>query len=374
MNFGCYPKSNATLNKNTRRGQHWKARHSFEESCRLTTATPSSPQPTGRLLTYRPRHLYTALFSLHIVRRDICRTLTAMDDSFDEGASSDFAPTKPVKATKPKAAPKKAAGPPKPRGRPPKDPSAKPKAAPKKKKVVSDDENSDLDMNDDAFDDDESLLADTPPKQKKAPGPKKTSGKVLADIANESFSMDGAPSPAAPKGTKAGGASGKYQMLTHLEHIMKRPDTYIGSTEKQTDKMWVYNSTTESMEYREVTYVPGLYKIFDEILVNAADNKQNDKNMDEIRVSVDRETGEISVRNNGKGIPIEIHKVCHSSPHEWLVLTSPGTRHLRTGNDFRPPPYLLQLRRRPAEDHRWSQRLRSKALQRFQQRIHAGDG
>lgn len=89
---------------------------------------------------------------------------------------------------------------------------------------------------------------------------------------------------------------------------MKRPDTYIGSVERTTDKMWVYNSATEAMEYREVSFVPGLYKIFDEILVNAADNKQNDKNMSEIRVTVDRETGEISVRNDGRGIPIEIHK------------------------------------------------------------------
>lgn len=96
--------------------------------------------------------------------------------------------------------------------------------------------------------------------------------------------------------------------LTHLEHIMKRPDTYIGSVERQTDKMWVFNSSTDSMEFRDVSYVPGLYKIFDEILVNAADNKQNDKNMSEIRVTVDRETGEVSVRNDGKGIPIEIHK------------------------------------------------------------------
>ena len=90
---------------------------------------------------------------------------------------------------------------------------------------------------------------------------------------------------------------------------MKRPDTYIGSTERTSEKMRVYNSTTESMEYREVSLVPGLVKIFDEILVNAADNKQNDKNMSEIRVTVDRETGEISVRNDGRGIPIEIHKV-----------------------------------------------------------------
>lgn len=73
--------------------------------------------------------------------------------------------------------------------------------------------------------------------------------------------------------------------------------------------MWVYNSQLESMEMREISFVPGLYKIFDEILVNAADNKQRDKNMDSIKVTVDREKGEISVWNNGRGIPIEIHEV-----------------------------------------------------------------
>ncbi|EMD93294.1 hypothetical protein COCC4DRAFT_165100 [Bipolaris maydis ATCC 48331] len=160
-------------------------------------------------------------------------------------------------------------------------------------------------MDEDPVDVDESLLADTP-KVKKAPAPKKPSSKPLAEIANESFGGDGDDEPAAKP--KKGGASSKYQMLTHLEHIMKRPDTYIGSVERQTDKMWVYNSEAESMEYRDVSYVPGLYKIFDEILVNAADNKQNDKNMSEIRVTVDRESGEISIRNDGKGIPIEIHK------------------------------------------------------------------
>ena len=73
--------------------------------------------------------------------------------------------------------------------------------------------------------------------------------------------------------------------------------------------MWVYNTQLDSMEMREVSFVPGLYKIFDEILVNAADNKQRDKNMDTIKVTVDHEKGEISVYNNGRGIPIEIHEV-----------------------------------------------------------------
>lgn len=72
--------------------------------------------------------------------------------------------------------------------------------------------------------------------------------------------------------------------------------------------MWVYNTEIDSMELRDVNFVPGLYKIFDEILVNAADNKQRDKNMDTIKVTVDRENGEISVLNNGRGIPIEMHQ------------------------------------------------------------------
>lgn len=35
---------------------------------------------------------------------------------------------------------------------------------------------------------------------------------------------------------------------------------------------------------RQVSYVPGLYKIFDEIIVNAADNKQRDENMSKLKV------------------------------------------------------------------------------------------
>ena len=72
--------------------------------------------------------------------------------------------------------------------------------------------------------------------------------------------------------------------------------------------MWVYNTSMDLMEKREVSFVPGLYKIFDEILVNAADNKQRDKNMDAIKITIDREKGQISVWNNGRGIPIEIHE------------------------------------------------------------------
>lgn len=66
-----------------------------------------------------------------------------------------------------------------------------------------------------------------------------------------------------------------YQKKTQLEHILLRPDTYIGSIEMQKDKLWVFNHEKQKLEFREINYVPGLYKIFDEILVNAADNFQS---------------------------------------------------------------------------------------------------
>ncbi|KAE8282358.1 DNA topoisomerase 2-beta [Larimichthys crocea] len=98
-----------------------------------------------------------------------------------------------------------------------------------------------------------------------------------------------------------------YQKKTQLEHILLRPDTYIGSVEPLTQQMWVFDEDV-GMNQREITYVPGLYKIFDEILVNAADNKQRDKNMTAIKITIDPESNTISIWNNGKGIPVVEHK------------------------------------------------------------------
>ncbi|GES91615.1 DNA topoisomerase II [Rhizophagus clarus] len=99
-----------------------------------------------------------------------------------------------------------------------------------------------------------------------------------------------------------------YQKKTQLEHILLRPDTYVGSVQKFTEKLWVYDSDKRAMVYRDVAYVPGLYKIIDEILVNAADNKIRDPTMDTIKVDIDVKSGTISIYNNGNGIPVEIHK------------------------------------------------------------------
>ncbi len=49
--------------------------------------------------------------------------------------------------------------------------------------------------------------------------------------------------------------------------------------------MWVHDG--QRIVQSNINYVPGLYKIFDEILVNAADNKVRDPSMDTIKVDID---------------------------------------------------------------------------------------
>lgn len=73
--------------------------------------------------------------------------------------------------------------------------------------------------------------------------------------------------------------------LTSRLSVRVRPPSPVGSIEKMTQDMWVYDDATNSIVKRTVTYVPGLYKIFDEIIVNAADNKQRDANMSKLKVS-----------------------------------------------------------------------------------------
>jgi DNA topoisomerase-2 len=120
---------------------------------------------------------------------------------------------------------------------------------------------------------------------------------------SDAANMDPPPNPATGKTIEE-----MYQKKTQLEHILLRPDTYIGSIEKHTQTLWVFDSVSNLMVNRPVTFVPGLYKIFDEILVNAADNKQRDPSMDSLKVVIDAEANSISVCNNGDGVPVEIHQ------------------------------------------------------------------
>jgi|UniRef100_A0A6C0JRA6 DNA topoisomerase II len=107
----------------------------------------------------------------------------------------------------------------------------------------------------------------------------------------------------------------KYKKYELLEHIQSLPDTYIGSTELTKIRTYIYSSETKKMVEKEITYIPGLLKIFDEVIVNAIDHsmrlksesKENIKHVKNIKISIDKDSGEISVFNDGNGIDIEKH-------------------------------------------------------------------
>ena len=134
----------------------------------------------------------------------------------------------------------------------------------------------------DAEDDDADVqpIVDTDRKAKKSTSKKKISTKTTAE---------------------------RFKKQTLLENILARPDTYVGSVTCQTDTVFVYDPDSKKMIPRQVSYVPGLFKIFDEILVNAADHRQRDPTMNVLQVAINEEEGSITVYNNGTGIPVEIH-------------------------------------------------------------------
>jgi len=99
------------------------------------------------------------------------------------------------------------------------------------------------------------------------------------------------------------------QKLTHIEHILKRPDSYVGPVELGSEPYWILNG--EKFEKKNLKYSPALLKIFDEILVNAIDrNSMYPKNVTQISVTIDKETGSVTIENNGPlgGIGVRMHE------------------------------------------------------------------
>jgi DNA topoisomerase-2 len=110
----------------------------------------------------------------------------------------------------------------------------------------------------------------------------------------------------------------KYKKYELLEHILALPDTYIGSIEPQKITSYVFDETSKKMEIAELMYNPGLLKCFDEVIVNAIDHsmrlkaeeekgKENIKHVKNIKVTIDKTTGSISIFNDGNGVDIKKH-------------------------------------------------------------------
>lgn len=134
-----------------------------------------------------------------------------------------------------------------------------------------------------------------------------------------------------------------YQKKTDREHILDAPDTYIGSIEQDEVENWIYDPSLEKMVYKKYNWIPGMYKCFDEGIVNARDHfirmnqkfvesKGKDKNILHVKaidISVDKETGIITMFNDGNGIDVAKH------PEHDVWIPEMIFAHLRTSTNYK---------------------------------------
>ena len=64
-----------------------------------------------------------------------------------------------------------------------------------------------------------------------------------------------------------------YQKKSDKQHVLDNPDTYTGSMEMTETDTYVYSDETDSIVSKSIHYIPGLYKLFDEGIVNCRDHQ-----------------------------------------------------------------------------------------------------
>ncbi len=129
--------------------------------------------------------------------------------------------------------------------------------------------------------------------------------------------------------------STKYQKKTDIEHILTVPDTYIGSIEKVDSDMWILNDEGTKIIEKNISYIPGLYKLFDEGIVNCRDHvvrMAQQTNATSIQVTnIDisiSEDGTITMFNDGNGIDVAEH------PEHKMWIPEMIFGHLRTSTNY----------------------------------------
>jgi DNA topoisomerase-2 len=98
----------------------------------------------------------------------------------------------------------------------------------------------------------------------------------------------------------------RYKKFTQIEHVLARPGMYIGEISTIISEQWILDVKNEKIVNKIISWNPGIYKIFDEIVTNASDECQRNKSVKNIKIEFNEDT--ISVFNDGSGIPIQIHK------------------------------------------------------------------
>jgi len=130
----------------------------------------------------------------------------------------------------------------------------------------------------------------------------------------------------------------KYQQKTDKQHILDNPDTYIGSVEQVDTDMWILNDAGDKIVQKNIRYIPGLYKLFDEGVVNCRDHvirmQQAIANKSENAIPVSyidisiQDDGTIIMINDGNGIDIAMH------PEHKMWIPEMIFGHLRTSTNY----------------------------------------
>ena len=130
----------------------------------------------------------------------------------------------------------------------------------------------------------------------------------------------------------------KYQQKTDKQHILDNPDTYIGSVENVDADLWIMNDSGDKIVKKNTTYIPGLFKLFDEAAVNTRDhvvrmaqaisnNVPNSLPVTAIDITI-QDDGTIVMMNDGNGIDVAEH------PEYKIWIPELIFGHLRTSTNY----------------------------------------
>jgi len=106
----------------------------------------------------------------------------------------------------------------------------------------------------------------------------------------------------------------QYQNLSYNQHVRLRTGMYVGSKDITENNIWILNKENNKLEKQILKYPIAIYGIIDEIVVNAIDHIQRTSTIkgknkcDTIKLNFNKDTGIISVFNNGEGIIVEKFK------------------------------------------------------------------
>ena len=122
----------------------------------------------------------------------------------------------------------------------------------------------------------------------------------------------------------------KIEILDDREHALKRPNVYIGAVKKIQEKRYIVrdNKFVET----ELEYVPGLVKIFEEILDNSVDAFVDNNFNGNPRIDIVLDDKSFSVKDNGVGIPNTKHFNKILNKEVWMCESAWGT--LKAGSNF----------------------------------------